>query len=205
MKKSITTRSGDRGNTCLFSGEGVSKDSPRMHACGTLDELVSFLGLAKASILHVGRDGKKEGWCELNNSNESLDQDEKERWMYVAVELQKIQKALFTLGAEIATSPKYVDGIKERVSESWVHEMDIKLARIEEEISMPKGFILPGLTLAGAHLDICRTTARRLERLIVGLTQDGTLENPQMVIWVNRLSDYLWLLARYIEGDSTPL
>ena len=114
--------------------------------------------------------------------------------------LENVQQILFQAGAELASDgTPYTDPVgHERVA-----EIDALAADLEARIEMPQGFILPGGTQAGATLDVARTIARRLERKVVRMTEDGLLDNPHLIVWLNRLSDSLWLCARFEEGDAT--
>lgn len=171
---SITTRQGDDGETQLYSGEIVSKDDPRTQAYGDVDELGSVLG--------VGRSLAKR--------------------RAVASALREVQIWLFTLNAELATSREKLDALHERVDREMVSALDERCAAIEAMITMPRGFVVPGATVAAAHIDHARTIARRCERRIVALQEGGQIENSSLLAWINRLSDYLWLLARVEEGDA---
>lgn len=174
---SITTKVGDRGTTFLFSGEEVPKDSPRTAAYGDLDELVSVLGVARATS----------------------------RRAEVRGAVLTLQRELFVAGSELATSRSRTRLLKARVDAGMLAELDARRAALERRIVMPKGFILPGGTIAAAHLDHARTLARRLERRVVTLTRKGLVRNPVLLVWLNRLSDYLWLLARREEGRAVTL
>jgi cob(I)alamin adenosyltransferase len=175
--RSITTKVGDKGTTFLFSGEEVPKNSPRTSAYGDLDELVSLLGIARAASKRP----------ELRE------------------QLVELQRDLFVVGTELATSAAQLHMLKERADVAFLQRLEKKRDAAEAAVRMPAGFILPGGTVAAAHLDLARAVSRRLERSIVGLVQGGEIENKAMLVWVNRLSDYLWLLARIEEGDSTLL
>jgi cob(I)alamin adenosyltransferase len=172
---SITTRVGDKGTTLLFSGERVAKDSPRTEAYGDLDELVSVLGVARC---HARRSAK---------------------------DILKLQRELFVVGSELATSQKFVKLLAERVDAGMLADFEKRRETLEAQIKMPDGFIIPGGSLAGAHLDHARTIARRLERKVVGLQRRRLVKNKHLRVWLNRLSDYLWLLARHEEGKATVL
>lgn len=176
---SITTRVGDRGTTFLFSGEEVPKDSSRTEAYGDLDELVSVLGVAR---------------CHAANER-------------VRDDLLAIQRDLFTAGAELATALDRVNLLKHRVDEALLREFEDRREALEARLTMPDGFIIPGGSgsLAAAHIDHARTIARRLERRAVGLSRAGLVANNNLLVWLNRLSDYLWLLARCEEGRSLSL
>jgi cob(I)alamin adenosyltransferase len=174
---SITTKTGDKGKTALFSGQMVDKDSPRTDAYGDVDELVSVLGVARAHA-------EREQTLEL---------------------LLWLQVELFVVATELATEREQLALVRERIGADRVAALDAKRDWLEENITMPGGFIIPGGTRAAAFIDHARTISRRVERRVVGLTRDGLVENADLLIWLNRLSDFLWLLARYEEGDATML
>lgn len=174
---SITTRVGDQGMTYLFSGERVSKDSPRTEAYGDLDELVSLLGVARCAA----------------------------RRAKVRTLLIELQRELFLAGSELATSGRGLRRLAQRIDARRLADLDRRREAVERSIRMPTGFILPGGSAAGAHLDHARAVSRRLERKVVGLQRRRRIDNPDLIVWLNRLSDYLWLLARYEEGRATML
>jgi cob(I)alamin adenosyltransferase len=161
----------------LFSGEEVSKDSERTEAYGALDELVSHLGLARAQARRDDVRGR----------------------------ILDLQRELFTVGAELATTTDHVHLLKARVDAAMLGRMEAARAEVEAAIRMPDGFIIPGGTVAAAHLDVARAVSRRLERRVAGLAGAGLVKNNELTVWVNRLSDYLWLLARLEEGEATVL
>jgi ATP:cob(I)alamin adenosyltransferase len=171
----ITTKTGDAGRTRLFSGEEVSKASPRPEAYGDLDELVSMLGLAKAKVQHPE----------------------------LAAILEQLQRDLFVAGSELAMTAEKLGGLSARIDAAYAERLTVAAATAEARIPPPTGFILPGGTEAAAVRDVARTIARRLERRVVEMTDGGLVENPHLLVWLNRLSDYLWLLARLEEGDRT--
>lgn len=174
---SITTKVGDRGTTFLFSGEEVSKDCARTNAYGDVDELVSVLGVARAQAT-------------------KLDIRDTVFWL---------QSELFIVAAELATETDALTLIKERIDEARLTQLDDRRVALEAKIKMPKGFIIPGGTPVAAFIDHARTIARRCERRAVGLHTEGLIHNGHLLVWLNRLSDFLWLLARYEEGDATVL
>lgn len=176
---SITTRVGDKGTTFLFSGEEVPKDSPRTDAYGDLDELVSVLGVAR---------------CHARQEE-------------LRAAILVLQRELFVVGAELATAIDHLDLLKERLDEKMLRGLEQRRDALEEAIRMPDGFIIPGGSgnPGAAHLDHARTLARRLERRVVSLLRAGLVCNPHLVVWLNRLSDYLWLMARAEEGTSLSL
>ncbi len=178
-KSSITTRVGDKGTTYLFSGEEVFKDSPRTETYGDVDELVSVLGVARC-----------------HSANEE-----------VRSILLDLQRDLFVVGAELATAIDHLDLLKQRIDEPALKAFENRRDQLEARIALPDGFILPGGSdsAAAAHIDHARTIARRLERKTVSLSRAGLLQNEHLLVWMNRLSDFLWLLARLEEGQSLTL
>jgi cob(I)alamin adenosyltransferase len=109
------------------------------------------------------------------------------------------QRELFELGAELAsTQPARLDA-------DFLTRLEKRRDELEARTPHPEGFILPGETTAGAQIDVARSIARRLERRVAALAGDGRPGNPTHGIWLNRLSDYLWLLARAAEKTSRPL
>jgi len=174
---SITTKVGDKGTTFLFSGEEVPKDSARTDAYGDIDELVSVLGVARAA-------SKREDVREI---------------------IFWIQAELFVVATELATETSSLMLVRERIDQDRLSKIEARRDHLETMIKMPSGFVIPGGTLAAGFVDHARTIARRCERKAVGLSRDGLIHNPHLLVWLNRLSDYLWLLARYEEGDATQL
>ena len=94
--------------------------------------------------------------------------------------------------------------LKSRIDADAVNRLDVARSRLEASIEMPRGFVLPGGTHASAHLDLARAIARRCERRVCALQSESYIDNPQMIAWFNRLSDYLWLLAR-AENDAPEM
>ena len=169
MKKSnIYTCTGDQGTTSLVGGMRVSKDSLRLHAYGTIDELNSHIGLLIAYITP-------------NTPNET-----------VAV-VQKVQHKLFCLGAYLATAnATTIDGI----SDDDISVIESAIDRLDSELPPLKAFVIPGGSRSAAQCHVCRTVARRAERLLV------SLHNKQPICrlaikYINRLSDFFFVLARY--------
>ncbi len=174
---SITTRIGDKGTTQLFSGETVSKNCPQTNAYGDVDEVVSILGVARSMATHT----------------QTLER------------LVSLQRRLFVVGAELATSLEHVDRLPQRVDAAMLAELDREREELEASLPTPTGFILPGGTPAAAHIDLARAVVRRCERKAVGLMEQGLITNKTLIVWLNRLSDYLWLLARADEDGKTLL
>ncbi len=176
----IYTRKGDDGTTGLFYGGRVAKDSSGPVAYGDIDETGACLGAARAET---------EPDSELNN------------------ELLRLQRSLFIVGAELATAPanhhKLVDG-ETRVTAAMVIELESAIDKIEEERGMPTVFLVPGGNRLGAALDVARATARRAERNAVAHVRQGGYEDSHVLAYLNRLTDYLFMLARAAEETWTP-
>ncbi len=163
--------------TKLLSGEQVPKNSARTDAFGDLDELVSILGVARASSR---RKDVREA---------SLD----------------IQRILFVIGSELATSADKVKRLVVRMDAEMVRELDRKHMALQARMKRLNGFIIPGGSSSAAHIDLARAIARRCERKVAGLVLSGAVRNQLLLVWMNRLSNYLWLLARLEEGKSLAL
>lgn len=171
---SITTKTGDKLSSRFFSGEEASKDALRFEAYGTLDELVAHLGYARSLLEHSS----------------------------FASEIRDLQVDLFRVGGELATPhPEGHSWIKP-TNASHVKDMEEKMEAHEKKISLPQSFLIPGATASSAILDIARTVSRRLERRVVALARSGDYENKEGLIYFNRLSDYLFLLARRVEQEA---
>ena len=172
MAKSIYTKYGDNGETGLLYGGRVSKADPRTEAYGAIDETVSALGLAKSL-------------------------SPKER---VREALDRLQHELFTVGAELATDPGSRDKLLKHfaiVSSGMTAALERSVDDIAAEIELPREFIIPGGSPASAAIDLARTTLRRAERRAVALYDANELNSPELLRYLNRASDLLFMLARY--------
>jgi len=174
----IYTRRGDRGETSLFGGQKVVKDSLRIEAYGSVDELNSALGVARS----------------LKPPKE------------IDAILEKIQNGLFVLGADLATPPRTNSQKVKRVSPSDVDAVENTIDKLEAKLPKLISFILPGGTQLAAQLHVARTVCRRAERGVVRLlAKEKTGEMP--IVFLNRLSDLLFVLARYVNkvegGEET--
>ena len=163
----IYTKKGDSGNTSLFGGQRVSKSSKRIDAYGTVDELNSILGMASSFGL----------------SEKS------------AVLVETVQQQLFVLGADLAT-PASKDARIERIGHSEVEFLEKAIDEMEEDLEPLKNFILPGGAQAGATLHFARTVCRRAERITVECRHEEEISEVA-IMYINRLSDFLFVLARY--------
>lgn len=163
----IYTKKGDQGYTSLFGGANVEKNSLRIHAYGTVDELNSIIGMV---LTHSLSDkGKKM--------------------------LNEIQSQLFVLGADLATLHSKEAKI-ERIGSGDIQKLENWIDDLEEDLPALTSFILPGGSPAGATLHMARTVCRRAERNTVALKQNDPI-SAETVIYLNRLSDLLFVLARF--------
>jgi cob(I)alamin adenosyltransferase len=189
FESAIATGRGDDGTTgLLFGSDRVRKDDLRTEAYGALDEAVAALGLARAEL------GLKAEYGVLSPSFGDLREG-----------ILRFQRDLFVVAAELATSPtmearaKQRDG-ETRVSRSMVDEVETSLRELEAGIDLPREFVVPGETKTSAALELARTILRRAERRAVTLAADDpVLAGSQVLPYLNRLADLLWILARVAE------
>jgi cob(I)alamin adenosyltransferase len=183
----VYTRTGDKGDTGLVGGKRVPKDSPRIEAYGTIDELNSIVGVARVF------------------NEERLDRGSAH--VFLDDVLRRIQQELFDVGAELATPPDFVYPGMHRIGESEVKYLETTIDECQKELEALKSFILPGGGKIGAYLHQCRTVCRRAERVIVALARAEEVDR-WLVIYVNRLSDLFFVLSRWIArrtGDKEYL
>lgn len=174
----IYTKTGDRGTTSLFGGKRVDKNSLRIKAYGEVDELNSLIGVVISEI----------DYFKVRPSKKVSPFKKK---------LTRIQAELFVLGADLAT-PYNVKVKVPRVTKSFVTRLEKEIDKWSTSLPKLKNFILPGGSSVGAKLHLARTVARRAERSIVELSGQEKI-NPNVQIYINRLSDWLFTLARYIN------
>ncbi len=164
----VYTRTGDDGMTSLGDGGRVPKDSPRIEAYGTVDELNSAIGVALAA---------------------SLDPE-------VSAPLRSIQNELFHLGADLCVREEQKERRPvPRIEERHVTALETLMDRLSESIPALDNFVLPGGSPGAAHLHLARTICRRVERLVLALSRSEPV-GPDTVRYLNRLSDALFVLAR---------
>ena len=172
----IYTKSGDKGRTSLATGQRVSKSDVRLEAYGTADELNSFVGLLRSLVARSEGDWTKQVDMQLN-------------W---------VQNRLFDLGAILADAEMSLTEDAVGQLEEWIDEMQTGLPEL-------RAFILPGGSEAVAMCHVCRTIARRLERHMVSMSQGDRKEkyvvDDEVMKFVNRLSDYCFVLARFIANN----
>jgi cob(I)alamin adenosyltransferase len=186
LGSAVATTRGDDGTTgLLYGGPRIPKDDPRAEAYGTIDEAVAALGLARASLgvrRRAGMLGAPLGG--------------------LADLLLRLQRELFVVGAELATTPGAVDRLEDgrtRVSSDMVADLEAVLLQGESSIRMPTEFVVPGETSTSAALELARTVVRRAERRAVTLQRDGLVPGRHLLPYLNRLADLLWVLARAAE------
>jgi len=175
----IYTRQGDDGTTGLLYGGRVSKADPVTEACGTVDEAVAILGLARA---HTG-------------------DPEAER------ELLGLQRELFVVGADLATNPdergKLEPGVS-LVTEEMTGRVEARIDELVAAHPLPNAFVVPGANPASASVDVARSVIRRAERRVVEILDSGAEVNNAALRYLNRLSDLLFVLARVAAGETEP-
>jgi cob(I)alamin adenosyltransferase len=177
---SITTKKGDAGQTCLMYNRRISKCHPRVEALGAVDELNSALGLARATATQ-----------DLMRSH-----------------LSSIQRDLITLMGELATAEEDLarfvrDGFVP-ITGQHTEKLDSLIQTLEKELGGFKGWALSGDHLHTAALDVARTTCRRAERRVCALREANLLSNAELIIYLNRLGDLLWLMGRWMENQPAP-
>jgi len=176
----IYTRGGDLGETSLGDGSRVVKHHPRVEAYGTVDEANALIGLAR---LHLDTTPSDPAQAEIKPG----------------VMLQTIQNDLFDLGADLCTpETERPDYPPLRITASQVERLEHEIDAMNAQLAPLNSFILPGGSAASAYLHLARTVARRAERLVTALSQVEPV-NSQAIKYINRLSDHLFVLARYLN------
>lgn len=171
----VTTGAGDAGYTGLLGEQRVPKYDPRPDTFGVVDEATSALGLARAV---------------------AKNQDVKNI-------LYRIQQELYLLMGELATPAENYEKVGLRMTAEHVQRLEQVEEELKNQVEIPNKFIIPGDTLDGAALDFARTVIRRAERMAVKLLHDGIIQNGEVVRYLNRLSDLVFVLARYLEIKSS--
>jgi cob(I)alamin adenosyltransferase len=175
----IYTKTGDDGTTGLLFGTRVPKDDLVTEAYGTTDEAVAALGLARATT----------------------DDDA------MATDLLTLQRELFVVGADLATNPDQRDRLEPEVSlvtERMVLRLEQRIDDLVDKCPLPEVFIVPGANTASASIDLARAIVRRAERAVVALEHAERDVNPVVRRYLNRLSDLLFVLARWEAGEAEP-
>jgi cob(I)alamin adenosyltransferase len=175
----IYTKKGDKGETRLLYGDAVSKASIAPEAYGSVDELVAALGLVR---------------CEQNLLTDAKEQ------------ILRIQRELFVLGAELATSKDNRSKLKPMetlATDSMVENLEKEIDHLTEKNGIPDFFVVPGENSISSKFDWCRVVSRRAERKCVEWKKLNKVEDTKVIIYLNRLSDLLWMLARDYEKEWT--
>jgi len=170
---SIATKTGDKGQTGLAGGIRVSKSDLRVEAYGTIDELNSVLGFARSICNNAG----------------------------ICASVHEIQKTLFRVGSALATPPES-RSLSPNLSAEDVDSLTAQVHSIETQEGILSDWSLPGAHAESAAFEVARTVCRRAERCIVRLAESGVELPPHALVYVNRLSDLLWLFARQIEVQA---
>lgn len=173
-RPTISTKTGDKGMTGLFGGKRVSKTDPRIHAYGTIDELNAVIGIVLTEEILTP---------------------------VLRKELAEVQRMLFIIGADLATPFEDNKASVPRVTLEHVSILESWGAALEQTLPALQKFVLPSGHRAGALLHLARTVCRRAERWIVGLSESEQV-NSQLIIYVNRLSDYLFLASRTVNKTA---
>ncbi len=172
-KMKIYTKTGDAGTTGLFGGKRVAKDDLRIEAYGTVDELNSFIGLLNAAF-----------------------QEATQNYF-----LTEVQKRLFTIGSNLASDPeKHL--LTPDIQDEDIHLLENAMDTMDQLLEPLKNFILPGGDMVVAYAHVCRTICRRAERRVISLDRESSVD-PKVIIYLNRLSDYFFVLARYISHSKS--
>ncbi len=175
-RKRVYTKFGDKGETSLLYGGRISKNNPHTEAYGITDEAVSAMGLARA-----------------------MSSDDRVKEL-----LRRLQSELFTVAAELATDPDKYDLFQQHfspVTPEMVGSLEEAIDGLEQDMTMPTVFILPGGSPASAAMDLARCIIRTAERRVVAMGEAGLLTNELLVSYLNRLGDLLFVVARYEDRD----
>jgi cob(I)alamin adenosyltransferase len=166
----IYTKTGDKGQTHLASGQRVAKDSPRIECYGTVDELNAFAGMACVS------------------ASESVPA--------LAAILKRVQHELFNLGSILATLPEDVHPKQARITAAEITQLEHEIDQANAELGPLRSFVLPGGSRLNTELHACRTICRRAERLAVRLSREEQVP-PEAIQYLNRLSDAFFVWSRW--------
>ena len=176
----IYTKKGDKGRTRLLFGDSVSKDDLAPDAYGSVDELVAAIGLIRA---------------------------DKKLPIEVKELVLRIQRELFIVGAELATTKQNrvkLEPDKTLVEKKMILKLEEEIDHLEDKNGIPQYFVVPGENEISANFDWARVVSRRAERKCVRWQRHFEINDSQVVVYLNRLSDLLWMLAREFENDWTP-
>ncbi len=170
----VSTKKGDSGFTSLLRGQRVPKYHLAIDAVGTLDEANSLLGLARASA----------------------------KAKRIKRIILQIQKHLFIIGAELSWLKGGLKSPKKGISETDIKWIELLVEEFEEFLALPPGFVAFGQEESSSHLDVARTSVRKVERMAAKMKSEKMIENPYILKYLNRLSDLIFLLACFEEKDE---
>ena len=170
----VTTRTGDGGDTSLFGKERVRKHDPRIEALGDLDEAQSALGVARSQAAGT-----------------------------VAAAILELQRGIYVAMSEVATPSSDLTRLPQRIDALAVAAIDEQAAALRVTARIEGRFVIPGEDQLSASLDLARTVIRRAERRVVALVDAGAMDGTQLIPWLNRLSDIVFVLARSVEPGPT--
>jgi cob(I)alamin adenosyltransferase len=179
----VYTRTGDQGMTDLVGGERVAKDSLRIESYGTVDELQSVLGMLRAALSESGDAGEIVG------------------------HIHRVQQDLFDLGSTLSTPPQHADRVKNPITPERIAWLEEIMDRWNEELPPLRSFVLSGGGRFSALGHVARTVCRRCERTVLRLAREEEVP-PEPLRYLNRLSDFLFVLARHLArvfGEDEPL
>lgn len=174
----IYTKRGDKGETGLAGGQRVAKDSPRLEAYGTVDELNALVGVAYTSGEQVLGSDMRVG-------------------ILLAI-LRRVQHELFNLGSMLATLPQDLHPKQARITSIDIEQLEKEIDAMNEDLLPLRSFVLPGGTRINADLHVARTVCRRAERLVVALSRIEEVQ-PEAIQYLNRLSDAMFVWSRWIN------
>lgn len=180
MKAKIYTKTGDKGQTSLVGGTRVPKTHLRIEAYGTLDELNSELGVVAAHLSELRTEPLR---------------------VHMVARLELVQRALFCMGSHLACENETMASSLPGLSASDIEALEADMDQWESELPPLKNFILPGGTALASHTHVGRAVCRRAERTILKLREMTSAESDH-IVFLNRLSDWLFLAARKFNADA---
>jgi cob(I)alamin adenosyltransferase len=188
----IYTRGGDQGQTSLVGGQRVPKDTLRIEAYGTVDELNAFVGLARVQVEETA--------------------EQHQQFLPFASTLKRIQHELFNLGSILATLPADVHPKQPQITTAEIDRLEQEIDVANQQLPALRSFVLPGGSRLDADLHVCRTVCRRAERLLVHLAREGSVPTPEgaapegsvpveAIRYLNRLSDAFFVWSRWVNAE----
>lgn len=173
MAFKVYTKTGDKGTTALWGGKRLSKGHLKIESYGTVDELNAYIGLVR----------------------DSIDIAESKEWLI------EIQNKLFNMGSFLASAPGK-EPTHITLDEADITFLEQRIDKMEESLPPLKNFILPGGSIAVSHIHVARCICRRAERRVVSLLETETVGNDYVLAYLNRLSDFLFVLGRFVAHTN---